>query len=126
MSRAALDLHWKNLLDRVAQNAEKHKSFTSIAIDSWEVHHQNWSDGFEKLFEERCGYDLIPKLLCLTGRVLESTEYTERVLWDPRNGRDTRSGGVEKVCLPEVSRLGAFRKAYPKGASQGLCHLEPL
>ncbi|WP_168442151.1 glycosyl hydrolase [Pontiella desulfatans] len=84
MSRAAADVHWKNLLDRVAATAKKHESFQSITIDSWEVHHQNWTDGFDKLFEERNGYDLIPKLLCLSGRVLESTETTERVLWDLR------------------------------------------
>jgi len=85
MSRAALDLHWESLLNRVAKNAEKHKSFSSISIDSWEVHNQNWTDGFEKQFEERCGYDLIPKLVCFSGRVLESTDYTERVLWDLRS-----------------------------------------
>jgi len=84
MSRAAADLHWESLLDRVAANARTHKSFTSLSIDSWEVHHQNWTDGFEKLFEERNGYDLIPKLICFTGRVLENTGYTERVLWDLR------------------------------------------
>jgi len=84
MSRAAADVHWENLLDRVAEDAKKHKSFTSISIDSWEVHHQNWTDGFEQLFKERNGYDLIPKLVCYTGRVLENTEYTERVLWDLR------------------------------------------
>ena len=84
MSRAAADVHWESLLDRVAAEAKKHRSFTSLSIDSWEVHHQNWTDGFEKLFEERNGYDLIPKLVCYTGRVLENTEYTERVLWDLR------------------------------------------
>ena len=84
MSRAAADLHWESLLDRVAANARTHKSFTSLAIDSWEVHHQNWTDGFEKLFKERNGYDLIPKLICFTGRVLENTETTERILWDLR------------------------------------------
>ena len=84
MSRTAADLHWSSLLDRVAENAKAHASFTSLSIDSWEVHHQNWTKDFEQLFKARNGYDLIPNLLCFTGRVLESTEYTERVLWDLR------------------------------------------
>ncbi len=85
MSRAAADLHWAGLLDRVTEDAKQHESFTSLSIDSWEVHHQNWTDGFDQLFKERNGYDLIPNLVCFTGRVLENTEYTERVLWDLRH-----------------------------------------
>ncbi len=85
LSREAAALHWRALLDRVADMAKESTSFSSIAIDSWEVHNQNWTDGFERIFEERCAYDLIPRLLCYTGRVIENTDYTERVLWDLRS-----------------------------------------
>jgi hypothetical protein len=30
-------------------------------------------------------YDIIPNLVCMTGRIVESTDYTERVLWDIRS-----------------------------------------
>ena len=55
-----------------------------LEVDSWEVGMQNWTSGFEKEFEARNGYALLPYLPAMTGRVVGSVDTTERFLWDLR------------------------------------------
>lgn len=50
----------------------------------WKAPDGDWTEGFQKEFQTRRGYDLLPRLLCVSGRVLDNTETTERVLWDLR------------------------------------------
>ncbi|MCP4312829.1 MAG: hypothetical protein GY790_16320, partial [Bacteroidetes bacterium] len=85
MSRRAADIHWDELIEKIIQDADGKKALTTILIDSYEVGHQNWTDDFPQLFNSLCNYDIIPNLVCMTGRIVESTDYTERVLWDVRN-----------------------------------------
>ncbi|WP_159020701.1 glycosyl hydrolase [Algibacter sp. L3A6] len=84
LSKEAVTMHWEALLDKITEDAKGSKAYTTILIDSYEVGHQNWTDDFENTFQNKRGYDLIPRLLCATGRILESTEYSERILWDFR------------------------------------------
>jgi hypothetical protein len=53
-------------------------------IDSWENGSQNWTARMREEFQRRCGYDLLPLMPVLTGRAVESTEISERFLWDLR------------------------------------------
>lgn len=53
-------------------------------IDSWENGSQNWTARMPEEFRKRRGYDLVPYLPVLTGRVVESLEVSERFLWDMR------------------------------------------
>ncbi|MBN1415275.1 MAG: DNA-binding protein [Bacteroidales bacterium] len=53
-------------------------------IDSWECGSQNWSSVFHDEFERRRGYDLTKYLPVMTGIPLESTEVSERFLYDIR------------------------------------------
>ena len=84
LSRKATDVHWENLINKMLADAKGLSSLKSILIDSHEVGMQNWTEDFAKEFKARRGYDLIPRLLAVTGRVLDNTETTERVLWDLR------------------------------------------
>ena len=60
------------------------KSMQYILLDSWEAGMQNWTDKMIEEFAERRGYDPTPYLPCLTGRVIESSEISDRFLWDFR------------------------------------------
>jgi len=60
------------------------KSLVGTHIDSWEVGSQNWTARFPQEFRKRRGYDPIPFLPAITGRVLGSLEISERFLWDLR------------------------------------------
>ncbi len=53
-------------------------------IDSWENGSQNWTAKMREEFQRRRGYDLLPFLPVMTGRVVGCLEVSERFLWDLR------------------------------------------
>ena len=86
LSQGGLDLHFKSMIDPILKEMGSlaGKTFSSLLIDSYEVGAQNWTTKFREEFRERRGYDLVTYLPALTGRVMDSTETTERFLWDVR------------------------------------------
>lgn len=60
------------------------KSLRYVLLDSWEAGMQNWTDEMLSEFRQRRGYDPIPYLPILTGRVVTSAEVSDRFLWDFR------------------------------------------
>jgi hypothetical protein len=55
-----------------------------VISDSWEAGAQNWTDNLIAEFTKRRGYDPHLWLPVLTGRVVESSESSDRFLWDFR------------------------------------------
>ncbi len=55
-----------------------------VITDSWEAGVENWTDDMMAEFQKRRGYDMKPWLPVLTGRVVESSESSDRFLWDFR------------------------------------------
>ena len=53
-------------------------------VDSWENGSQNWTARMREEFQQRRGYDMLPFLPVMTGRVVGSPEVSERFLWDLR------------------------------------------
>ncbi|MCU0786119.1 MAG: hypothetical protein MUF81_19135, partial [Verrucomicrobia bacterium] len=86
MSAEAMDFYWENFLNRVVQTAGSRidDTFCGISLDSYEVGHQNWNKDFARSFTNAMGYDLRKFLPVITGRVVQSVDFTERVLWDYR------------------------------------------
>ena len=88
LSAEALDAHWAGLVQKVVDAfgplAGKGKAFNNVLIDSYEVGGQNWTAKFREEFQARRGYDPLPWLVTVTGRVVDSPEVTERFLWDMR------------------------------------------
>lgn len=70
-----------------------------ITIDSWEALGQNWTKGFVDEFKKRRGYDPGPWLPVLTGLAVESTEKSERFLWDMRQtvGELTMANYIDRL-----------------------------
>ena len=58
------------------------KSFRRFEIDSYEMGPQNWTPNMSAEFKKRRGYDPLPLLVCLTGRVVNSKEQTDRFTYD--------------------------------------------
>jgi hypothetical protein len=56
----------------------------NLLTDSWEAGVQNWTPTLAEAFRARRGYDLLPFLPVLAGRIVDSTETSERFLWDFR------------------------------------------
>ena len=55
-----------------------------MITDSWEAGVQNWTDSMIFEFKKYRGYDMLPWLPVITGRVIESSEASDRFLWDFR------------------------------------------
>ena len=86
LSRAATDLTFQNSVQKVLNVAGPlaPQTLNDILVDSYEVGSQNWTPRFREEFRARRGYDLLPFLPVLTGKVVDSPLVSERFLWDFR------------------------------------------
>ena len=60
------------------------KGLQYMILDSYEAGHMNWSSSFPQEFQKRRGYDIKAWIPVLVGRVVKSTEASEKFLWDFR------------------------------------------
>jgi hypothetical protein len=82
----ALRFHFEQYVGKIANQA-KEKGYSSLKtseIDSYEMGGQNWTTGIDKTFEEKFGYDFIPWLPLITGRVIESSHQSGAILQEFR------------------------------------------
>ena len=86
LSRKHVESYLHGYIDPLAETLgpEFGKTFKYFLMDSWEAGLQNWTDDMLKEFRAHRGYDPIPYLPVLTGRVVESAEVSDRFLWDLR------------------------------------------
>ena len=90
LDRAALDAHFDAYVEKLCARlgpdlvGQGKRALSGILVDSYEVGSQTWTQGFERIFRQRRGYDLVPWLALLSGRVVESVAESERVLGDFR------------------------------------------
>jgi hypothetical protein len=86
MNSALAQYHFDNfvgeLLKRIPEDSKS--AFKYVVADSYEQGSQNWTDGYEVKFKEKYGYDPVPFLPVLSGRIVGSVEQSERFLWDLR------------------------------------------
>ncbi|RRJ96937.1 hypothetical protein Ga0100231_024605 [Opitutaceae bacterium TAV4] len=83
---SAARFHFEKSLGRILDTAAARngKSVTGVLVDSWEAGLQNWTPAFPDEFRERRGYDLLPWLPALAGRVIGSVTETDAVFRDFR------------------------------------------
>ncbi len=86
LSKAATEAMFAGLMGKLIADAKPFAGKTLVAthIDSWETGSQNWTPEFRQEFRQRRGYDPLPFLPVVTGRIVESVEVSERFLWDVR------------------------------------------
>lgn len=86
LSKEAVDAHWDGMMGKLVEKFGPlaGKSMSKVEVDSWEVGTQNWTPKFREEFTKRRGYDLLGFLPVFSGQVVDSTEATERFLWDFR------------------------------------------
>lgn len=89
LDATALDAHFDAFVGSLLRElgprpASRKAGWTMLHIDSWEMGAQNWTAAFREEFQRRRGYDPLPYLPAVTGRVVESLEVSERFLWDLR------------------------------------------
>ncbi|MFC1766048.1 glycosyl hydrolase [Planctomycetota bacterium] len=83
----ALDKHFAAYVGKVAEQCGPlvGKSFYFSEVDSYEMGGQNWTAGFDKTFQAEKGYDLIPMLPLVMGRLIGDASTADAVLGDFRN-----------------------------------------
>lgn len=86
LSKEAADRMFSGLTGRLIAEAKPFVPGTLVCthIDSWEIGSQNWTPRFREEFRHRRGYDPIPFLPVITGRIAGDLEVSERFLWDFR------------------------------------------
>ncbi len=77
LDQAALDAHFEPSSAALLREIGPHKTaagagWTMLHIDSWEMGAQNWTGAFREEFRRRRGYDPLPYLPAITGRVVEA------------------------------------------------------
>lgn len=86
MDRSAFDAYWRQVLDPLMVDAQPYlgRTLKYLVTDSWELGGINWTPRFREEFRTRRGYDLLPYLPVMTGRIIESREASGYFLNDLR------------------------------------------
>jgi hypothetical protein len=77
------------------------KTLMATHIDSWENGSQNWTPKMRNEFQQRRKYDLWKYLPVFVGYIIDSSEITDRFLWDFRRT-------VSEMCLD--NHVAVFRR----------------
>ncbi len=107
MNRQVLQPHFEAFIGEVLRRmpAADRTAFKHVVADSYEMGSQNWTDGLASVFHDRYGYDPLPWLPVLTGRLVGNAEQSNRFLWDLRRLVADRVateyvGGLRDLCRP--------------------------
>ncbi len=86
LSKSGIRIHFDGMMKKLIElvGPDSKRTLVATHIDSWEVGAQNWTRTMGDEFRKRRGYDLVPYLPVLAGRVIGDLQLTERFLWDFR------------------------------------------
>jgi hypothetical protein len=94
------------------------KGIHYVVNDSWEAGSQNWTDNMVADFKRLRGYDPVPWMPVLTGRIVEGADASDRFLWDLRKTigdliADEHYGELEKVL--HERNMGHYGESHESG-----------
>ncbi len=86
MDHEAFDRYWDAVVEPLMAASKPYMgtSLRYLASDSWELGGTNWTGRFREEFKRRRGYDPVPYLPVVTGRIVGSRELSDRFLADLR------------------------------------------
>ena len=86
LSAEAMDKHFAETGEKLLADAGEFagKTLKYFHVDSYESGEPTWSPKFRYEFQTRRGYDLLPYLPILAGKIVDSREVSNRFLWDYR------------------------------------------
>lgn len=86
MNKAHTKFHFDNYVGKILERmpAKDRKALIHVVMDSYEQGPQNWTDDMTERFKVAYGYDPLPWLPVLTGRIVETAEKSDRFMWDLR------------------------------------------
>ena len=86
LDAGAFQRYWDTVVEPLIADAGPlaGKTLKYLHTDSWEVEAVNWTPSLREEFRARRGYDLVPFLPVLAGRIVESRTVSDRFLHDFR------------------------------------------
>ena len=104
--------------DTVGPDMMGKRGIRYIINDSWEAGSQNWTPNMLAQFRRLRGYDPVPWMPVLTGRVVESAEASDQFLWDFRKTiadliADEHYGVLEDVI--HANNMGHYGESHESG-----------
>ncbi len=86
MNRDHLKKHFDAFIGELLRRmpAEERTALKHVVMDSYEQGSQNWTENLDQDFKARYGYDPVPWLPVLSGRIVGSADQSDRFLWDLR------------------------------------------
>ena len=112
LSAEAAEAHFDGLMGKLVDDVGPltGEALVGTHIDSWEVGSQNWTPRFREEFLRLRGYDPLPFLPVLTGRIVDRREVSERFLWDLRQTvsellLENYAGRIRELAHEEGLRL---------------------
>jgi hypothetical protein len=79
-----MDGYLNSYRDAIGEEWMGKRGIKYVVTDSWEAGAQNWTDDMVAQFRARRGYDPVPWMPVLAGRLVGSAEDSDRFLWDFR------------------------------------------
>jgi hypothetical protein len=79
-----MDIYLDSYKDAVGPGLMGKRGLRYVVNDSWEAGSENWTDNMIAQFKRLRGYDPLPWMPVLAGRVIESAQSSDRFLWDFR------------------------------------------
>ena len=108
LSAAAMDFHFEQYVARLCRTlgplaGKVETGFNNILVDSYEVGSQNWTQGLDREFRRRRGYDIRPYLPVFAGHLIGGVDESERFLEDFRRVvadlfAENYAGALTKKC----------------------------
>jgi hypothetical protein len=86
LDRSSLESYWNDVVAPILADARPWlgKPLAYLVSDSWELRGVNWTPRFRQEFRARRGYDPLPWLPVMTGRILDNRDMSIRFLNDLR------------------------------------------
>jgi hypothetical protein len=86
LSQDVFDRYWYKTVDPLLKKAGPMAGtvLKQLETDSWECGGMNWSPGFAADFKQYCGYDIIPYLSVVAGKIVENRAHSNAFLADLR------------------------------------------
>lgn len=131
LSKEGIEANYYGMIGKLAKDVGPlaGKAFAATHVDSWEVGAQNWTPKMREEFKKRRGYDMMPFMPVLTGRVVDSLEISERFLWDVRQTvsdllAENYIGHLRKIANKDGLRLSMESYTTPANDLDVANHVE--
>ncbi|WP_343307317.1 glycosyl hydrolase [Chitinophaga niabensis] len=111
INRVPMQHHYDAFVGKIRSSipANERSALKWVVADSYETGSQNWTDDMAASFSKQYGYDPLPWLPVLSGRVVGTADQSDRFLWDLRRLVADRVAYEYVAGLRDISHKDGMR-----------------